>query len=1017
MQVDSNSRSLSPSLSPKPKASSKLKSKPKASTTNTRTIEVGSSKSTRVAQACDRCRAKKTKCDGKQPSCSNCETIGIKCIVSDKLSRRAFPKGYTETLEERIRQLEAENNRLSGIIDLRDEQIKGYKLVGPDDSNGSTATLGKPSFILLHPQTENSHAHFHGESCPCGCTTDSDLVHERPVSISLANGDNGPLSIADSLILSDDDETNSLLSTDDEVISNSLGTILLNRSKLYSNRFNDGGAKPAPGAFAAATAIEQMQKDPKSRVLFDKQQMLTALVAASIPRSTEETLFVPTMLATICQTYGYDSKPAILAANAIGSLKENSNEVNTAKHWNNVLDESFINIIQNKGSQIWMSPTELDMYLKYLRLPSRMQLDHLTTIYFQEWASLLPILNKESFLKSYKNFTSILESSKISNNSRSSFEGKLIEKFAAILVLVLALSFLSNKHDLFNTGGDRSKEALDKYVQDLKHYDHLIREFIKPSCVLTSTCSIVSLQILSLSLQYFLSIGDVSSCFELRGRVITMAQQLRLHRCPAAVLGIGGTRNDPNLKNLQQGERRILFWCTYCLDVYCSLNLGVPRLLKDYEIECALPFSGRNGDDDDKENENILIVNNTQLTIVGKVSRYSMNFMLYCRVLGGILDEIYSSTNKSSDQETALKREQQLECWRRELPDELRFEMGINGFSLKSENEISLHLQTLSKQQLCLIFLYFHARILIYLPIISKYANHHDVGLSEKQKLFRGERNKSVMVSSMTMIQQSSLQILEILKVLFNPNNSKLLPIPLNIPRQHARLTLLVAKGTLDYIKGGSLYLNLKQLLLNTIPLLSRESKYEVPGGLTKNSGRLLEMAILSILGLPQNKSLLLSRKKSNVLLSRPAVDRVPPERSSLSSTVNASSMFDNDDVLDSSNEGGDSIFSELDTDLYNHVTNDNEETENAFGQNQALSSASNSQKSSSTNSMNDFTTEENADFDSLFEFDPFKVNLSQNLLIDEFAADGSLGLVPFLENKGDFGNMGNLEDYDINGL
>lgn len=1015
MQTESFSRSLSPSISPKPKVPSKAKSKLKASTTNTRTIEVGSSKSTRVAQACDRCRAKKTKCDGKQPSCSNCEAIGIKCIVSDKLSRRAFPKGYTETLEERIRQLEAENSRLSGVIDLRDEQIKGYKQVGLSNTElGHSTTAEK--ILLSQNLMEHDHTHLHGESCPCGCTTDSDLVHERPVSISLINGDHGPLSITDSLNLSDDDETNSLLSTDDELISNSLGTILLNRSKLYSNKFNDGGANPAPGAFAAATAIEKMQKDPRSRVMFDKQQMLTALVAASIPRSTEETLFVPTMLASICQTYGYDSKTAILAANAVGSLKENSNEVNTTTYRNQVLDESFINIILNKGNHTSLPPADLSTYLRYLRLPSRMQLDHLITIYFQEWAALLPVLSKDSFLKSYSRFAYIIESFKISENDSNTFEGKLVEKFGAILVLVIALSFLSNKHDLFNTGGDKSKAVVDKYVEDLKHYDHLIREFIKPSCMITSTCSIVSLQILSLSLQYFLSIGDVSSCFELRGRVITMAQQLRLHRCPAAVLGVSGNRDDPNLKNLQQGERRILFWCTYCLDVYCSLNLGVPRLLKDYEIECALPFSGRNGDDDEKENENILIVNNTKLTIIGKVSRYSMNFMLYCRVLGGILDGIYSSTQNSSGQETALKREQQLECWRRELPDELRFEMGINGFSLKSESEISQHLQTLSKQQLCLIFLYFHARILIYLPIISKYGNHHDVGLSEKQKLFRGESSKSAMVSSMTMIQQSSLQILEILKILFNPSNSKLLPIPLNIPRQHARLTLLVAKGSLDYIKGGSLYLTLKQLLLNTIPLLSRESKYDVPGGLTKNSGRLLEMAILSILGLPQNKSLLLSKKKASVPFSRPAVDRLPPERSTLSTSIHTNSLFDNSGGF-TNNNGNTSLFNQLDSDIYNNEAEVEPKNDLDFNQNDAFMNSNNSQSSSSGNSNNDFTNDENADFDNLFEFDPFKVNLSQNLLIDEFAADGSLGLVPFLDSKEDYDSLVKLEDYDMSRL
>ncbi|EGV66474.1 DNA-binding transcription factor cat8 [Yamadazyma tenuis] len=962
--MDESGTSKSPSPTPRPKA----KAKPKQSTTNTRKIELGSGKNARIAQACDRCRAKKTKCDGKQPQCSNCDAIGIKCIVSDKLSRRAFPKGYTETLEERIRQLEAENNRLSGVIDLRDEQIKGYK-----DINGETISskvnaafdkLATKDDYSDDEEHQNGHSHQHDDGCQCGCHTESVLAHERPVSIM--NGVHGPLSITDSLMFTDGDDTNSLLSTDDELISNSLGSILLHRNELFNN-----GANPAPGAFAAATAIEKMQKDPNSKVLFDKQQMLTALVAASIPRSTEETLFVPTLLASICQTYGYDSKPAVLAANAIGSLKENSNEVNSNRYRNEVSDPNLLTLIMNRRNTVHLDPNEVILFLKHLQLPaSKVELDHLTTIYFQEWGSNLPILNKNSFLRSYSTLIDVIDSGRVTSDQFGSSEHEPIEKFGAIIVVILALSFLSNKHGFFNAS-ETSNEVVDKYVRDLKHYDTLIHEFIKPNCLITETCSILSLQILTLSLQYCLAIGDVSTCYVLRGRVITMAQQLRLHRCPAAVLGVSGTRDDMNLRILQQGERRILFWAAYCLDVYCSLNLGVPRLLKDYEIECALPFTGKSEqDDDEEENENILILNNTQLTIVGKVSRYSLSMILYCRVLGSILDGIYSSAQGSSDEAVPLKTERKLECWRRELPEELRFEMGMNGFSLKSDQPITDHLQTCSKQQLCLVFLYFHARILINLPVISKFGNHHDVGLSTKQKLYRGERNKSSIMSSMTMIQQSSLQILEILKVLFNPLSSKLLPLPINLPREHSRLTLLVAKGTLEYIKGGSLYSDSKQLLLDTIPLLIRESKYDVPGGLTKNSAKLIEMAILSILGLPQNKTLMLNKKKLNTIpVTKTAVNRSP----STLQTMTSSSSNENNGFptgsMDNSLPFLDYTMAELRVDV--------------------------PETTSTIEEANDAN-----DFEDLFDFDPFKVNLSQNLLINEFAADGSLGLVPFLKDE-----------------
>lgn len=49
--------------------------------------------------------------------------MGFECRTSDKLSRRAFPRGYTESLEERVRALEAEVRELKDLLDEKDEKI------------------------------------------------------------------------------------------------------------------------------------------------------------------------------------------------------------------------------------------------------------------------------------------------------------------------------------------------------------------------------------------------------------------------------------------------------------------------------------------------------------------------------------------------------------------------------------------------------------------------------------------------------------------------------------------------------------------------------------------------------------------------------------------------------------------------------------------------------------------------------------------------------------------------------
>lgn len=86
-------------------------------------IKVGNSAQSRIAQACDRCRSKKIRCDGVRPTCSQCANVGFECRTSDKLSRRAFPRGYTESLEERVRALETEIRELKDLLDEKDEKI------------------------------------------------------------------------------------------------------------------------------------------------------------------------------------------------------------------------------------------------------------------------------------------------------------------------------------------------------------------------------------------------------------------------------------------------------------------------------------------------------------------------------------------------------------------------------------------------------------------------------------------------------------------------------------------------------------------------------------------------------------------------------------------------------------------------------------------------------------------------------------------------------------------------------
>ncbi|KAF2107485.1 fungal-specific transcription factor domain-containing protein [Lophiotrema nucula] len=85
----------------------------------------GDPKRRRIARACDMCRKKKIKCDGKMPSCTHCQNYKTECIFTHVEKKRQPPKGakYIEGLENRLARMET-LMRLSGVI--------------PEDDDGST---------------------------------------------------------------------------------------------------------------------------------------------------------------------------------------------------------------------------------------------------------------------------------------------------------------------------------------------------------------------------------------------------------------------------------------------------------------------------------------------------------------------------------------------------------------------------------------------------------------------------------------------------------------------------------------------------------------------------------------------------------------------------------------------------------------------------------------------------------------------------------------------------------------
>ncbi|KAL6922512.1 hypothetical protein FSST1_006538 [Fusarium sambucinum] len=62
----------------------------------------------RNSAACERCRRRKQKCDGKLPSCGPCLLVQARCVPSERLLIRVDPNCQCEALKDRVRDLESQ---------------------------------------------------------------------------------------------------------------------------------------------------------------------------------------------------------------------------------------------------------------------------------------------------------------------------------------------------------------------------------------------------------------------------------------------------------------------------------------------------------------------------------------------------------------------------------------------------------------------------------------------------------------------------------------------------------------------------------------------------------------------------------------------------------------------------------------------------------------------------------------------------------------------------------------------
>jgi len=67
------------------------------------------------------------------------------------LSRRAFPRGYTESLEERVRVLEGETRELKDLLDEKDEKIDMLSRMHNNRKPSHCSLISTPALSMSSP--------------------------------------------------------------------------------------------------------------------------------------------------------------------------------------------------------------------------------------------------------------------------------------------------------------------------------------------------------------------------------------------------------------------------------------------------------------------------------------------------------------------------------------------------------------------------------------------------------------------------------------------------------------------------------------------------------------------------------------------------------------------------------------------------------------------------------------------------------------------------------------------------
>ncbi|KAH7184870.1 fungal-specific transcription factor domain-containing protein [Fusarium flagelliforme] len=160
--------------------------------------------------------------------------------------------------------------------------------------------------------------------------------------------------------------------------------------------------------------------------------------------------------------------------------------------------------------------------------------------------------------------------------------------------------------------------------------------------------SLQSLQGLVITEIYLQLSGRYSTASHISGVATRLAQTLGLHRHS------GRFKFDP----LETELRRRAWWCQYSLDAFSSAYHGMPRLIRDQDVDTDLPTS---------VDHDLLSRTHVEFPLPGERSQVDTAISLFklARIIGRTLEDLYTTTRRRGGVAKIARLQAELNMWER----------------------------------------------------------------------------------------------------------------------------------------------------------------------------------------------------------------------------------------------------------------------------------------------------------------------------------------------------------------